>query len=94
MAKKNDDLDICDWCNGSGEGVADTVCYQCKGTGGVPLQKGANTSFTRGPWSYIPWQVNEGENEVRAPDDRTICTTSRAELIQAGRAALLKARGF
>ena len=31
------ELDICPACDGSGEGVADTVCKRCDGSGGVPL---------------------------------------------------------
>lgn len=32
-----DDCEICPACNGSGEGVADTVCGFCGGSGGVPV---------------------------------------------------------
>lgn len=31
------ELDICPNCDGSGEGVADTVCNLCNGLGGVPV---------------------------------------------------------
>lgn len=32
--------------------------------------------FTSGPWKHVPWQVAEGEDEVRAPEGWLICCTS------------------
>lgn len=32
--------------------------------------------FTPGPWSFVPWHVEEGPSAVRAPEGWLIATTS------------------
>lgn len=34
------------------------------------------SAFTKGPWKYVPWHVEEGPPAVRAPEGWLVCTTS------------------
>jgi hypothetical protein len=39
-----DDMEMCDACDGSGVGVADTICGKCDGAGGYPMTRTVSPS--------------------------------------------------